>query len=132
MFQARTESEWRSVWHVETYRRCWHQLRPHISIACKKDIYRITKRTSPVEQNSTSSLASRIPLMIHKDGVFDINEVLTAKRAHSFLRSRGTPTRRVARNRNRDNIVTECCVQDRGCTWEEYAEYCPTHKRTRG
>ena len=43
--------------------------------------------------------------------------------AHSFLR-----TRRNARRSGGGSITQECCTRV-GCTWEEYAEYCPSNKR---
>lgn len=38
-------------------------------------------------------------------------------------------TRRSRRRSSSDGSITsECCTQV-GCTWEEYAEYCPSNKR---
>lgn len=37
-------------------------------------------------------------------------------------------TRRSRRRINDGSITSECCTRV-GCTWEEYAEYCPTNKR---
>ncbi|KAJ8950485.1 hypothetical protein NQ314_007872 [Rhamnusium bicolor] len=36
--------------------------------------------------------------------------------------------RRNVNRRSGSSITNECCKSS-GCTWEEYAEYCPTNKR---
>lgn len=34
----------------------------------------------------------------------------------------------IRRKREEKSITDECCSAA-GCTWEEYAEYCPAHRR---
>lgn len=36
--------------------------------------------------------------------------------------------RKMKRLSNFGSIMAECCTHT-GCTWEEYAEYCPSNKR---
>lgn len=49
---------------------------------------------------------------------------ISAEQAQSFLRTRRTGSKR----RSGGSITQECCTRV-GCTWEEYAEYCPSNKR---
>lgn len=48
---------------------------------------------------------------------------VSPKKAKRLLR-----VRRGTNRRGGSSITTECCSSS-GCTWEEYAEYCPTNKR---
>lgn len=44
IFQQRTESDWRDLWHEERHRRCQHQLLSHMELVCEKDIYKLARR----------------------------------------------------------------------------------------
>ena len=39
--------------------------------------------------------------------------------------------RQQQRQRNKRGISDECCHGQDGCSWEEYAEYCPANVRLR-
>lgn len=44
VFAARTEDDWRNLWHQEKHRRCQQQLVAHMELVCEKDIYKLTRR----------------------------------------------------------------------------------------
>nr|CAH7740270.1 unnamed protein product [Callosobruchus chinensis] len=105
VFRERTHSDWKDAWHKERFSRCRETLVKHLFWACEKDIYRLTRRSQPRD----TDIDVRFPWQ-------------SPQKAHSFLRLRRTLTRRSS------SITNECC-KSTGCTWEEYAEYCPTNKR---
>ncbi|KAL3279470.1 hypothetical protein HHI36_016980 [Cryptolaemus montrouzieri] len=106
--EMKSHSDWREAWHKEKYVRCRETLIKHLYWACENDIYRITRRRAS-KRFSDHFGDVKFPW---------INE----KKAKRFLRSRRTINRRTG------SITSECCKSS-GCTWEEYAEYCPTNKR---
>lgn len=44
IFQQRTDSDWRELWHKEKHKRCQHQLLSHMELVCEKDIYKLARR----------------------------------------------------------------------------------------
>ncbi|XP_057661223.1 probable insulin-like peptide 7 [Diorhabda carinulata] len=111
VFRQRTHSDWTNAWHQEKFSRCRDTLVKHLYWACEKDIYRITRRRDPslniIERNEYEM---KFPWH-------------TRTEAYKILRFR-----RNVRRRSGSSITHECC-KSTGCTWEEYAEYCPTNKR---
>ncbi|GAB6024205.1 hypothetical protein CHUAL_008905 [Chamberlinius hualienensis] len=69
---------------------------------CSNDIYKVARRSRQPQQITDSV-----------DNSFE------------ELMKRGGQLRRAKRG-----IMDECC-SDHGCSWEEYAEYCPTNRRVR-
>uniref|UniRef100_A0A182FQD8 Insulin-like domain-containing protein n=2 Tax=Anopheles albimanus TaxID=7167 RepID=A0A182FQD8_ANOAL len=151
-FSERTRADWEKVWHQESHSRCREKLIRHLYWACEKDIYRISRRndapmdTVPVEMGKRSD-----PFAIRRENWREMvdqdeevpsaeddryaageqvaNEIapypwaIDPREAHAFLR-----TRRTGKRRSGGSITAECCNRT-GCTWEEYAEYCPSNKR---
>ncbi|XP_053680561.1 probable insulin-like peptide 7 [Anopheles nili] len=122
-FSERTRADWEKVWHQESHSRCREKLIRHLYWACEKDIYRISRRSgndgvvkrgnadgNTVEDGGGNALI-QYPWAIERE------------QAYSFLR-----TRRTGKRRSGGSITAECCTRT-GCTWEEYAEYCPSNKR---
>ncbi|CAG9827594.1 unnamed protein product [Diabrotica balteata] len=113
VFRERTHSDWKNAWHQEKFSRCRDTLIKHLYWACEKDIYKLTRRSDP---------------SLNKIEEYDDNNELEfpwksrqdAKRLLRFRRS--------FERRSGSSITHECCKSS-GCTWEEYAEYCPTNKR---
>ncbi|KAF5276241.1 hypothetical protein FQR65_LT04046 [Abscondita terminalis] len=107
VFRQRSRSDWHDAWHREKYTRCRDTLIQHLYWACEKDIYRLTRRSDPnnVKVYEDENNFVKFPWI----------SPMTAKQ---FVRSR----------RGGSSITSECCSST-GCTWEEYAEYCPTNKR---
>ncbi|KAK5649912.1 hypothetical protein RI129_000941 [Pyrocoelia pectoralis] len=107
LFRQRSRSDWTEAWHHEKFTRCRDTLIQHLYWACEKDIYRLTRRS---EKHRAITFAEE-----------DANGKLpwiSAMKARQLVRSR----------RGGSSITSECCSSS-GCTWEEYAEYCPTNKR---
>uniref|UniRef100_A0A1B0BQ98 Insulin-like domain-containing protein n=1 Tax=Glossina palpalis gambiensis TaxID=67801 RepID=A0A1B0BQ98_9MUSC len=95
-----SQSDWENVWHHETHSRCRDKLVRQLYWACEKDIYRLTRRN-------------------HKRTDESVQKRNKCKEVNVFLRTRRS---------NIPSITNECCTKV-GCTWEEYAEYCPSNKR---
>ncbi|EDW30013.1 GL15948 [Drosophila persimilis] len=116
LFRERSQSDWENVWHQETHSRCRDKLIRQLYWACEKDIYRLTRRNRKrtgndeawIKQSSSSSKPGTPP-----------STWLHVNYANMFLRTRRS---------NAPSITNECCTKA-GCTWEEYAEYCPSNKR---
>uniref|UniRef100_A0A8D8F951 Probable insulin-like peptide 7 n=1 Tax=Culex pipiens TaxID=7175 RepID=A0A8D8F951_CULPI len=137
-FRQRTRADWEKVWHQESHSRCHDSLIRHMYWACGKDIYRISRRNNGLaeaaaaEQQQMEMLAAAAAAGGTSVGK-RANELLppmlsrwtiSAEQAQSFLRTRRTGSKR----RSGGSITQECCTRV-GCTWEEYAEYCPSNKR---
>ncbi|KAH8235572.1 hypothetical protein KR032_002671 [Drosophila birchii] len=112
LFRERSQSDWENVWHQEAHSRCRDKLVRQLYWACEKDIYRLTRRNKKRTGNDESWL---------KKSSTDPNGStwLHVNYANMFLRSRRSDA---------PSITNECCTKT-GCTWEEYAEYCPSNKR---
>nr|XP_022333774.1 probable insulin-like peptide 7 [Crassostrea virginica] len=106
----RTEAEWRSLWHTDCHRVCHYELDQHVDLACRMDIYRIRKRSAP--RQDPEPKASNKHFQKRKD-IF-IEKPTSMK----FL----SPTSSVSIRRKR-NVLNECCYS-KGCSWEEFAEFC--------
>ncbi|CAG9864112.1 unnamed protein product [Phyllotreta striolata] len=116
IFKARTNSDWKNAWHQEKFSRCRDTLVKHLYWACEKDIYRLTRRNDP----SFKSLDFDYENDNDNEVDFPWQTRREAKRLVRF--------RRDLERRSGSSITHECCKSS-GCTWEEYAEYCPTNKR---
>uniref|UniRef100_A0AAG5CPD1 Insulin-like domain-containing protein n=1 Tax=Anopheles atroparvus TaxID=41427 RepID=A0AAG5CPD1_ANOAO len=131
-FSERTRADWEKVWHQESHSRCREKLIRHLYWACEKDIYRISRRSGSsgadgmVEKradrvdagtNALEALPARPQVVVSFPWAIDRDV------AYRFLR-----TRRTGKRRSGGSITAECCTRT-GCTWEEYAEYCPSNKR---
>ncbi|GAB0099353.1 Probable insulin-like peptide 7 [Sergentomyia squamirostris] len=112
IFRQRTQSDWERVWHQESHSRCRERLVRHLFWACEKDIYRLTRRNA--ENNDWAPKREKKMEFPWIDSTNAL-EILRMRR-----NSRGHPTG--------SSITRECCTRV-GCTWEEYAEYCPSNKR---
>lgn len=116
---CRTYADWARIWHQESHSRCREKLVRHLDWACEKDIYKLTRRNNEdgdgdLEKNHNGLY----PISVRKKSV--INPWLSTKEvSQQMLRTR--------RNGGK-GITNECCTRA-GCTWEEYAEYCPSNKR---
>ncbi|XP_064487953.1 probable insulin-like peptide 7 [Ornithodoros turicata] len=126
IFSSRSPDEWVRLWHRERHRRCYQELHPHMDWVCDKDIYKLRKRR-------------RIAALTFESDPRDANDedlpyvFLKPKLAFSVLRSAFLPRqkRKHLRKMQARGIIDECCERDAGCTWEEYAEYCPVNRRMR-
>lgn len=127
---VRTYADWARIWHQESHSRCREKLVRHLDWACEKDIYKLTRRTSEEsggggydgdgdDDGDTGKAANSLFKMnVRKKSV--LNPWLPAKEvAGQMLRTRRNGAK---------GITNECCTRA-GCTWEEYAEYCPSNKR---
>lgn len=141
-FRQRTRADWEKVWHQESHSRCHDSLIRHMFWACGKDIYRISRRNNGLADAASAAAETQqqLEMLAAAAGVAGgtgvgkrANELLppmlsrwtiSAEQAQSFLRTRRTGSKR----RSGGSITQECCTRV-GCTWEEYAEYCPSNKR---
>ncbi|XP_053949840.1 probable insulin-like peptide 7 [Anastrepha ludens] len=109
LFRERSQSDWENVWHQETHSRCRDKLIRQLYWACEKDIYQLTRRNRKRTENEAMQKRgkpiSRVWLKLDY-----VNTLLRTRRADA------------------PSITNECCTKV-GCTWEEYAEYCPSNKR---
>ncbi|KAJ6637150.1 putative insulin-like peptide 7 [Pseudolycoriella hygida] len=112
MFRQRTRSEWEKAWHEESHSRCREKLVKHLYWACEKDIYRISRRSDQGLKPTPKQASITLPW-------------LDDASAKTMLRTRRS-RRRITGSGS--SITSECCTKT-GCTWEEYAEYCPSNKR---
>ncbi|CAL8120380.1 unnamed protein product [Orchesella dallaii] len=111
MFKLRNENQWKSLWHQEKHVRCRDQLLTHMDWACQKDIYRLEKRFRHHPNQDTED---------DPTGIF-----ISKPLADTLIK----PWSGYARRKREDKSITDECCSVAGCTWEEYAEYCPAHRR---
>ncbi|CAG2061721.1 unnamed protein product, partial [Timema podura] len=116
-----SDAEWENVWHNERHTRCRANLLKHLYWACEKDIYRLSRRND--QHNHVGKMSSGVFIQGQQGSPF-----VSVVEARVFLRSRRDRKRRSAAG---GSITDECCQASGGCTWEEYAEYCPANKRLR-
>ncbi|KAJ8916968.1 hypothetical protein NQ315_008368 [Exocentrus adspersus] len=120
VFKERTHSDWKNAWHKEKYSRCRETLIRHLYWACEKDVYRLTRRSDlNFKYYNTDEGIHRYTFLNNRVDF----PWLVPNKAKRMLRFR----RNIGR-RSGSSITNECCKSS-GCTWEEYAEYCPTNKR---
>ncbi|XP_037938683.1 probable insulin-like peptide 7 [Teleopsis dalmanni] len=111
ILRERTQSDWQNVWHRETHSRCREKLVQQLYWACEKDIYRLTRRNRNNNGETVSKRGQPFYSLHWLYGNYSDNLMVR--------------TRRIEKDQS---ITNECCTKA-GCTWEEYAEYCPTNKR---
>ncbi|XP_023178681.1 probable insulin-like peptide 7 [Drosophila hydei] len=111
LFRERSQSDWENVWHQEAHSRCRDKLIRQLYWACEKDIYRLTRRNRKRAGDEvwlkSTAVGGAASTWLH------------VNYANMLLRSRRSDA---------PSITNECCTKT-GCTWEEYAEYCPSNKR---
>ncbi|XP_049287321.1 probable insulin-like peptide 7 [Anopheles funestus] len=127
-FSERTRADWEKVWHQESHSRCREKLIRHLYWACEKDIYRISRRSGNGDDGLSGTMekrstASRTFVEDDMQQTASFPWAIDREVAYAFLR-----TRRNGKRRSGGSITAECCTRT-GCTWEEYAEYCPSNKR---
>lgn len=120
-FSERTRADWEKVWHQESHSRCREKLIRHLYWACEKDIYRISRRSG--DGNGNAGMVEKRTSMVDEGPLVPYPWAIDREVAYAFLR-----TRRTGKRRSGGSITAECCTRT-GCTWEEYAEYCPSNKR---
>ncbi|XP_041785865.1 probable insulin-like peptide 7 [Anopheles merus] len=120
-FSERTRADWEKVWHQESHSRCREKLIRHLYWACEKDIYRISRRSG--DGNGNAGMVEKRTSMVDEGQLVPYPWAIDREVANAFLR-----TRRTGKRRSGGSITAECCTRT-GCTWEEYAEYCPSNKR---
>ncbi|XP_014782891.1 probable insulin-like peptide 7 [Octopus bimaculoides] len=133
IIQGRNFQHWRNVWNQECFRRCRAELGPHISIACQNDIYKIINKRPPrrlrrstnisVDTNDVRRPLSQHQLRRHRRSL-RFPFLLQDSEAFSYLKREHTMVKRGQAG----GIMEECCYM-KGCTWEEYAEFCHSHSR---
>uniref|UniRef100_A0A182Q0P7 Insulin-like domain-containing protein n=1 Tax=Anopheles farauti TaxID=69004 RepID=A0A182Q0P7_9DIPT len=123
-FSERTRADWEKVWHQESHSRCRDKLIRHLYWACEKDIYRISRRSDGGDGRDDVRMVEKRSSEPERNQLVDAYPwAIDREVAYSFLR-----TRRTGKRRSGGSITAECCTRT-GCTWEEYAEYCPSNKR---
>lgn len=114
LFNERSKTDWEKVWHHESHSRCREKLIRHLYWACEKDIYRLSRRNGfKQDENIQKRSGPKISMENYP--------WTSSEDAHQVLRFRRS-------DRPTGSITSECCTRV-GCTWEEYAEYCPSNKR---
>ncbi|XP_061169554.1 probable insulin-like peptide 7 [Saccostrea echinata] len=114
LFLQRTENEWRSLWHTDCHRVCHYELDQHVDLACRVDIYRIRKRSADWDHSVKQRHIDEGKYFLHflnNNGVF-----IEKSASMKFL----SP---VMGMRSKRNVLNECCYS-KGCSWEEFAEFC--------
>ena len=119
-FPYRTYADWARIWHQETHSRCREKIQRHLEVACEKDIYKLTRRNNMDSGGGDSGGDPNALFKTNTRKKSVVNPWLSAKEVYSqMIRTRRGGGR---------GITHECCTRA-GCTWEEYAEYCPSNKR---
>ncbi|XP_022242927.1 probable insulin-like peptide 7 [Limulus polyphemus] len=114
VFKSRSNLDWQAVWHEERHQRCFRELVSHMDWACAKDVYKIRR------MKRSKTLVDR--------ALGDEKSFLSETLAHSLLKyDKPNGNHQITKR----GIMDECCHSSVGCSWEEYAEYCPIHKRIR-
>ncbi|KAK7872575.1 hypothetical protein R5R35_013801 [Gryllus longicercus] len=127
VFRLRSEADWRAVWHVESHARCRQRLQRHMALVCAKDIYRADQDEGEGEgEGEDEAEAADVP-----EETNEVEPLLAPGAAARALGLLARGGRRRRRRRRDASITAECCARPRGCTWEEYAEYCPAPRRPR-
>nr|QDB63967.1 insulin-like peptide 5 [Ixodes scapularis] len=116
IFRNRNDEDWARVWHVERHRRCYHQLVSHMNLVCREDIYKLSRRRRDVAADKDPEMTD---LFLKPEAALG---VLTGKLSKRRVTQHNIRTR---------SIIDECCDTEVGCSWEEYAEYCPANRRMR-
>lgn len=116
LFHQRSKGDWEKVWHQESHSRCREKLIRHLYWACEKDIYRLSRRNGFKQDENAQQKRSGIVV-----GAIEPYPWISSESAHTLLRFRRN-------DKASGSITSECCTRA-GCTWEEYAEYCPSNKR---
>uniref|UniRef100_A0A336LZN9 CSON009057 protein n=1 Tax=Culicoides sonorensis TaxID=179676 RepID=A0A336LZN9_CULSO len=120
IFTARSPDDWATIWHKEFHSRCREKLIRHLYWACEKDIYRLTRRNGGMKTQESVSKRSGSTRINEDRGMIEY-PWLSPEEAHVMFRTRRN-------DKPTGSITQECCTKV-GCTWEEYAEYCPSNKR---
>ncbi|KAH8031736.1 hypothetical protein MRX96_027863 [Rhipicephalus microplus] len=124
IFSNRNDDDWARVWHVERHRRCYHELLSHMSWVCEKDIYKMRRRKRDAPLDKDADLAE---VFLKPEAALSLlSSSATGKQAGGGRRKSWRRQRLGGRG-----IMDECCDVQTGCSWEEYAEYCPTSRRIR-
>ena len=130
VFNLRNDEDWRSAWHTEKHRRCYQYLLVHMEWVCEKDIYKLKRKRRNDEEGNHFMYFHLISslILVDSDDVPSNGPFIPAKKAHSMVGKRlRIPKRRAIKR----GIIDECCHGAAGCSWEEYAEYCPANRRMR-
>ncbi|KAH8304863.1 hypothetical protein KR044_009179 [Drosophila immigrans] len=138
LFRERSQSDWENVWHQETHSRCRDKLVRQLYWACEKDIYRLTRRNRKRggdEMPSKGSYNRKWQILMQKSKqhilTIDLQPATAAEAgaaASTWLHVNYANMLLRSRRSDAPSITNECCTRA-GCTWEEYAEYCPSNKR---
>lgn len=120
LFVSRSADDWAKVWHTENHSRCRERLIRHLYWACEKDIYRLTRRNGGIKSDEVMTKRSGASGTSDERGMLEY-PWMSSEEAHAMLRTR--------RNEKATGSITQECCTRVGCTWEEYAEYCPSNKR---
>lgn len=161
LFGMRSEDDWRQAWHDEKHRRCNHQLVAHMELVCDKDIYKLQrrrkKRSISTDIEYPFQKLGRKLYIIFNISHITFNFSKLAKQARFMLQARqanlfgrrllkrisggqvtedktgggGGGDGSTGSQRYKRGITEECCGGQDGCSWEEYAEYCPANVRSR-
>ncbi|XP_042860749.1 probable insulin-like peptide 7 [Penaeus japonicus] len=148
--ESRTELEWQALWTEERLALCRAKLRENLDAICGKDVFRrsshagLRRDKRDKDRDGSEPLEpTEVPRVIPSSP--DTGQTpekrrspfLSVQQANLFVttwvhdqggRRRGRSHYR--RRRQSPSITTECCTVA-GCTWEEYAEYCPSSNRAR-
>lgn len=95
----------------------------HLDWACEKDIYKLTRRTEG--QGAPAADEEKVAGGSNRNGLPSVRKKAAN---YPWLSPREVAQQMLRTRRNGKGITNECCTR-RGCTWEEYAEYCPNNKR---
>lgn len=127
VFRTRDEDDWRRVWHGERHRRCFSDLLSHMDWVCEKDIYKAKEPLRLYQHQKRSIPDAVMEGQAGGDVLLPGDARKVPLSPHDWSRNRN---RRSGHPQKR-GILDECCHGPAGCSWEEYAEYCPANRRIR-
>ncbi|XP_071522805.1 insulin-like peptide 7 isoform X4 [Panulirus ornatus] len=132
--ESRTEKEWRELWTEERLMLCRSRLRHNLDAICDTETARRNnKKEKRMRTMSVDLPTTRIEInpSISDTGQHNTHTrspFLSVHQANLFVTTWVGGHQR--QRRQSSSITNECCTTV-GCTWEEYAEYCPTSSRLR-
>lgn len=123
----RSYADWARIWHQETHSKCREKLVRHLDWACEKDIYKLTRRNN--EDGGGGASPDGDESGKDRNGLFKMNVRKKAIITNPWLSPKEVAQQMLRTRRNGGKGITNECCTRAGCTWEEYAEYCPSNKR---
>ncbi|XP_045106137.1 probable insulin-like peptide 7 [Portunus trituberculatus] len=140
--ENRNARDWEALWTEEHLALCRLRLRHNLDSICGKDVFRRSAPPHPPApppdlppydgDGKRKNVEEEEEEEARRRGGRRGPPLLSVHQANLFVTTwiRGGDGRHPRHPRHAPSITSECCTE-MGCTWEEYAEYCPSSSRLR-